>query len=125
MAGNGETRADCAVGASVPAGLLAVGLLFLTVPVAAIFLDSSPAALVRSLGEEGALDALRLSLICSTAALALIVLIGTPAAWLLATRRFRGRAAVITFVELPLVLPPAVAGIRLLAALGPQGVLGG
>jgi molybdate transport system permease protein len=109
----------------VLAGSLAVALVFLTVPVAAIFLDTSPAALVRSLGEEGALDALRLSLICSTAALALIVLIGTPAAWLLATRRFRGRALVITLVELPLVLPPAVAGVALLAAVGPSGLLGG
>jgi molybdate transport system permease protein len=109
----------------VLAGSLAVALLFLTVPVAAIFLDTSPAELVRSLGEEGALEALRLSLVCSTAALALIVLFGTPAAWLLATRRFRGRALVITLVELPLVLPPAVAGIGLLAAFGRFGLLGG
>jgi molybdate transport system permease protein len=104
---------------------LAAALAFLTLPIAAIFLDTSPAELVRSLGEEGALEALRLSLICSTAALAIIVLVGTPAAWLLATRRFRGRALVITLVELPLVLPPAVAGIALLASLGPQGVFGG
>jgi len=107
------------------AGSLAVSLLFLTLPVAAIFLDTPPAELWHSLGEEGSLDALRLSLICSTTALALIVLFGTPAAWLLATRRFRGRPLVITLVELPLVLPPAVAGIGLLAALGPQGVFGG
>jgi molybdate transport system permease protein len=104
---------------------LAAALAFLTLPVAAIFLDTSPAELLSSLGEEGALDALRLSLICSTAALAVIVLVGTPAAWLLATRRFRGRSLVITLVELPLVLPPAVAGIALLASLGPQGVFGG
>src|SRR5215210_2029115 len=107
----------------VLAGSLAVSLLFLTVPVAAIFLDTSPAALVRSQGEEWALDALRLSLICSTAALALVVAVGTPAAWFLATRRFRGKALVITLVELPLVLPPAVAGIGLLAAVGPRGLL--
>ncbi len=50
---------------------------------------------------------------------------GTPAAYLLATRSFRGRALVVTLVELPLVLPPAVAGIALLAALGPKGILGG
>src|SRR4029450_1856509 len=56
---------------------------------------------------------------------AIIVVAGTPAAWLLATRRFRGRALVVTLVELPLVLPPAVAGIGLLAALGPNGILGG
>ena len=50
---------------------------------------------------------------------------GTPAAYLLATRAFRGRALVVTLIELPLVLPPAVAGIGLLAALGPNGLLGG
>ncbi len=91
----------------------------------AIFVDTGPLDLVESLGDEGALDALRLSLLCSTAAVALIVAVGTPAAYLLATRRFRGRAAIVTLVELPLVLPPAVAGIGLLAALGPNGILGG
>jgi molybdate transport system permease protein len=104
---------------------LALALGFLTLPVLAIFLDTSPAALWASLGDESAREALRLSLICSTTSLAIIIAVGTPAAWLLATRRFRGRSAAITLIELPLVLPPAVAGIGLLAALGPQGVLGG
>jgi molybdate transport system permease protein len=104
---------------------LSVALLFLTVPVVAIFVDTGPRDLLASLGEEGALDALRLSLECTALAVAIIVLVGTPAAYLLATRRFRGRAAVVTLVELPLVLPPAVAGIGLLAALGPRGILGG
>jgi len=80
---------------------------------------------VSALGEEGALDALWLSLRTTAAAIAFILVVGTPAAYLLATRRFRGRAAVITLIELPLVLPPAVAGIALLASLGPQGVFGG
>ena len=105
------------------AGALALALAFLVLPVLAIFLDTSPVALARSLGEEGALDALRLSLECSLAAVAIIVAVGTPAAWLLATRRFPGRNVVITLVELPLVLPPAVAGIGLLAAVGPSGLL--
>jgi molybdate transport system permease protein len=100
------------------AAALAIALGFLTLPVLAVFLDSSPAQLVRSLGEEGSLDALWLSLKTSTAALAIIVVVGTPAAYLLATRRFRGRALAITLIELPLVLPPAVAGIALLAAIG-------
>jgi molybdate transport system permease protein len=104
---------------------LAVVLCFLTLPVVAIFVDTAPGDLVASLGQEGALEALQLSLVCSTAAVALIVVFGTPAAYGLATRRFRGRAAVMTLVELPLVLPPAVAGIGLLAALGPEGLLGG
>ena len=104
---------------------LSVTLLFLVLPVVAIFVDTGPVDLLSSLGDEGALEALRLSLLCSTAAVALIVLVGTPAAYFLATRRFRGRAMVVTLVELPLVLPPAVAGIGLLAAFGPQGLLGG
>jgi molybdate transport system permease protein len=103
---------------------LSLTLLFLTLPVVAIFVDTAPLDLVSSLGDEGALDALRLSLVCSGIAVAIIVVVGTPAAYLLATRRFRGRALVVTLVELPLVLPPAVAGIGLLAALGPNGILG-
>lgn len=104
---------------------LTIALLFLTLPILAIFLDTGPLELVRSLGEDGALDALRLSLVCSAVAITVIVLVGTPAAYLLATRRFRGRALIVTLVELPLVLPPAVAGIGLLAAVGPRGLLGG
>jgi molybdate transport system permease protein len=104
---------------------LAAALTFLVLPVLAIFLDTSPLRLLESLGEEGALDALRLSLLCTLAAVAIIVAVGTPAAWLLATRRFRGRNVVVTLVELPLVLPPAVAGIGLLAAVGPRGLVDG
>ncbi len=104
---------------------LSVTLLFLVLPVVAIFTHSSPAQLVNSLGDPATTDALRLSLETTVIALAVIVIVGTPAAYLLATRRFRGRSVVVTLVELPLVLPPAVAGIALLAALGPAGILGG
>jgi molybdate transport system permease protein len=104
---------------------LAVALVFLTLPVVAIFVRSTPRALLASLGDASARDALRLSLETTTVAIAVIVLVGTPAAYLLATRAFRGRALVVTLLELPLVLPPAVAGIGLLAALGPNGLLGG
>jgi molybdate transport system permease protein len=104
---------------------LALALCFLTLPIVAIFVDAGPLDLVESLSEPGALEALRLSLLCTTIAVAIIVVVGTPAAYLLATRRFRGRATVVTLIELPLVLPPAVAGIGLLAALGPNGLLGG
>jgi molybdate transport system permease protein len=103
---------------------LAAALTFLTLPVVAIFAQQPPGDLVSALGEEGALDALWLSLRTTTMALALILAVGTPAAYLLATRRFRGRAGLITLIELPLVLPPAVAGIALLAAVGPSTLLG-
>jgi molybdate transport system permease protein len=107
------------------AAALAIALSFLTLPVVAIFVDSSPADLVDSLGEPGVLDALWLSLRATAAAIALILVVGTPAAYLLATRSFPGKAVVVTVVELPLVLPPAAAGVALLASLGPEGILGG
>ena len=107
------------------AASLAVAIAFLTIPVAAIFFDAGPSDLVEALGDDTTIDALRLSLVTSAVALGLIILVGTPVAYLLATRRFRGRAIAITLIELPLVLPPAVAGVGLLVALGPQGFLGG
>lgn len=103
---------------------LALALCFLTLPIVAIFAGTGPGELIASLGEPGALDALWLSVKATFAALAVIVVVGTPAAYVLATRSFGGRSAVIALVELPLVLPPAVAGIALLAALGPRGLLG-
>ena len=68
---------------------------------------------------------MRVSLETTSIAIVLIVVVGMPAAYLLATRSFRGRSVAITLIELPLVLPPAVAGIALLASLGPKGILGG
>ena len=103
---------------------LTVVLVFLSLPLVAIFVDVGPGELAASLDEPGALDALRLSLEATAIALALIVAFGTPAAWLLATRSFPGRTLAVTLVELPLVVPPAVAGVGLLAAVGPNGILG-
>ena len=104
---------------------LALALAFLVLPVVAIFTHTAPGRLISSLGDPATTDALRLSLETTTIALAVIVAVGTPAAYLLATRSFRGRSVVTTLVELPLVLPPAVAGIALLASVGPSGILGG
>jgi molybdate transport system permease protein len=103
---------------------LVLALAFLVLPIVAIFADVSPARLVDALGTESAREALWLSLRTTALAMAIVVLVGTPAAYLLGRRRFRGRSLVITAIELPLVVPPAVAGIGLLAALGPRGILG-
>src|SRR5437763_12768900 len=102
-----------------------IALAFLALPVIAVFTNTSPSQLINSLADPEATDALRLSLETTAIAVATIVVVGTPAAYFLATRSFPGRSVVITLVELPLVLPPAVAGIALLAALGPHGILGG
>lgn len=103
---------------------LAVTLLFLILPIVAIFADTRPSDLLDSLGSDATHDALWLSLRATLAALVVIVVVGTPVAYLLATRDFRGKALVTTLIELPLVLPPAVAGIGLLAAFGPKGIFG-
>ena len=102
----------------------ALALAFFVVPVAAIFLRVPPGDMLDALGSDVARDALRVTLETTVVAQIVILVVGTPAAYLIATRRFRGRSVVITLVELPLVLPPAVAGIALLAAFGRFGLLG-
>jgi molybdate transport system permease protein len=103
----------------------ALALGFLLLPLVAIFLRVPPGDLFAQLGSEAARDAIVVTLKTTLIAQALILLVGTPAAYLIASHRFRGRPFVITLVELPLVLPPAVAGIALLAAFGRLGLLGG
>ena len=112
-----------AFGASV-AVATAVALCFLLLPVVALFTHTSPANLLDQLSNPVVKDAFVVSLKTTLVAQLLIVLFGTPTAYLLATERFRGRSLAITLVELPLVLPPAVAGIGLLAAFGRMGLLG-
>jgi molybdate transport system permease protein len=107
------------VAAAVLAGV------FLVLPLVAIFARVSPGTLIGQLGHRVVVDALLVTLKTNAIAEAMILLVGTPAAYLIAShRRFRGRSAVLTLVELPLVLPPAVAGIGLLAAFGRLGLLG-
>jgi len=101
-----------------------VTFAFLALPLVAIFVHVPPGELVSQLSNPVVTDALLVSLKTTLIAQALILLFGTPTAYLLATRRFRGRALFVTLVELPLVLPPAVAGIGLLAAFGRFGLLG-
>lgn len=110
------------LGLAVAAG---VTFAFLLLPLLALFLRVSPGTLAAQLASPVARDALLVSLKTSLIAHAIVLALGTPVAYLLGTRRFRGRALLITAVELPLVLPPAVAGIGLLAAFGRLGLLGG
>ena len=102
----------------------ALVLTFLIVPVIALFLRIPPGDLISQLGNEVVTDALVVTAKTNAIAFGLTLLVGTPAAYFLATRRFPGRSVVITLIELPLVLPPAVAGIGLLAAFGRFGLLG-
>jgi len=103
----------------------AVALAFLVLPVAAIFFRVPPGDLLGALGHDVTRDALVVSLKTSAIAHVAVLLVGTPAAYVLGRKRFRGRGVILTLVELPLVLPPAVAGIGLFAAFGRMGLLGG
>ena len=101
-----------------------VAFAFLTLPIVAIFTHVAPATLIDQLSNPVVHDALIVTLKTTLVAQALILLFGTPVAWFLATRRFPGRSVLVTLVELPFVLPPAVAGIGLLVAFGRFGLLG-
>lgn len=102
-----------------------VVLAFLALPLVALVTEVPPGDLPSLLDDAAVVDALAVTARTNAIANVLILALGTPTAYLLATRRFRGRGALITLVELPLVLPPAVAGIALLAAFGRDGLLGG
>ena len=103
---------------------LGVVLAFLAIPIVALFAEVPLRDVPDLLREPAVRDAIAVTARTNAIANVLILAFGTPAAYLLATRRFRGRALVITVIELPLVLPPAVAGIALLAAFGAGGLLG-
>lgn len=106
--------------------LVAVGAAFLALPVVALVARAALETPVReALGSAVIIDALVLSLATTSATLVLTIVFGTPLGWLLARREFRGKALVETLVDLPLVLPPAVAGIALLLVFGRTGALGG
>src|ERR1700745_2635450 len=113
-----------AIGFGLFVAVAVVTLAFLALPIVGIFVHTSPGNLLHQLSNPVVKDAFVVTLKTSLVAQALILLFGTPPPYLLATRRFKGHSVAVTLVELPLVLPPAVAGIGLLAALGRTGLLG-
>lgn len=106
------------------AGATGVLLAYLLLPLVAIFTRTSPVEMWTALGSSAAREALVVSLKTSVLAHVMILGLGTPMAYALATKEFRGRRIAVALIELPLVLPPAVAGIGLLAAFGRLGLVG-
>ncbi|MEA2418894.1 MAG: molybdate transport system permease protein [Thermoleophilaceae bacterium] len=101
-----------------------ISLTFLALPLVALFVETPLDDVPALLGDPVVRDIIAVTARTNGIANVLILALGTPTAYLLATRRFRGRTLLITLVELPLVLPPAVAGIGLLAAFGTGGLFG-
>jgi molybdate transport system permease protein len=106
---------------AVPAVVLAV---FLALPVVVLVARALTGDLAASLASPAVLGALTLSLVTTAVSLVLTVALGTPLAWLLARRRFRGAGLVDALIDLPIVLPPSVAGLALLLVLGRRGLVG-
>ncbi len=119
---------DISVGRAAAAALSAliagVVLTFLALPIIALFTEFPLRDVPELLRDPFVQDTLKVTVRTNAIANVLIIGLGTPTAYLVAMRRFRGRSLVITLIELPLVLPPAVAGIALLSAFGVGGLLG-
>jgi molybdate transport system permease protein len=98
--------------------------LFLLLPLGALVFRASPVRWMATLATGEVLQAVSLSLRTAAMATVLAVILGTPVARLLARRQFRLRRALEALVDLPVVLPPAVAGVALLMAFGRRGLLG-
>jgi molybdate transport system permease protein len=95
---------------------------FFALPLLGVFVRGD---LRHGLDTETTREAFRVTAETSAASLAAMLVVGTPVAYRLATTSFRGKTLLVTLFELPLVLPPAVAGLGLFAAFGRTGLLGG
>jgi molybdate transport system permease protein len=100
-------------------------LIFLSIPIIALFLRISPTNLVENLRQPEVLQAIGLSLVTTIISTLVIILAGTPLAYSHSRGPYRFSRLVDTLIDLPLVLPPAVAGVALLMAFGRRGILGG
>jgi molybdate transport system permease protein len=99
-------------------------LAFLLLPLVALVLRIPLPQLLANLANPEVAQAISLSMFTTALTVVLTLLLGTPVAYLLARRRFRGHTALDTLIDLPMVLPPSVAGIALLVAFGRRGLLG-
>ena len=103
----------------------AVALVFLAMPVVALLVRAlGSEALGQALTERSVIDALLLSLSTTAISLAIVVGLGLPLGLVLARRSFRGKPLAEAIVDLPIVLPPSVAGLALLFAFGRNGIAG-
>ena len=104
-------------------GVIAVA--FLIVPLGALVLEAPWGSLTSIITTPSALEALRLSLVTSVTATGLAALIGIPLAWLLSRDLLPATRLIRALVVVPLLLPPVVSGVALLAAFGRRGLVGG
>ncbi|VVB69969.1 Molybdate/tungstate transport system permease protein WtpB [uncultured archaeon] len=104
--------------------LLILAMAFIALPVVALFLKSPLDTTLRSLHDPVVIDALRLSLMTSTITTITVVIMGTPIAYVSARFHYFGKELADSLIDLPVIMPPAVAGIALLVAFGRMGIVG-
>ncbi len=102
-----------------------VAILFLVIPLIGLLAAAPWGSFSQILANPDTREALRLSLVTSLLATALSMLIGIPLAWLLAREILPGTRILRAVVIVPLLLPPVVSGVTLLAAFGRRGLVGG
>lgn len=104
--------------------VICMTMAFIALPIASLFLKSPLDATLRSIQDPVVVDALQLSLMTSTLTTLIVVLMGTPVAYVNARFSYPGKEIVDSLIDLPVIMPPAVAGIALLMAFGRMGILG-
>ncbi len=102
----------------------ALAALLLVVPLVTLVADTPWHRLGGQLSSTAVREALWLTVLASVSTVLLCLLLGTPLAWLLARVAFPGRSLLRAAVTVPLVLPPVVAGVALVTALGRTGAIG-
>ena len=117
-------RFGTAIGRTALGAVVALALAFLFLPLVAVFTAIPPAQAFEDLASPAAVTALLLSLRTTFEAVAATIALGTPLAYWLARARFRGKRLVEAAVQMPIVVPPAVAGVGLLLVFGRRGMLG-
>jgi molybdate transport system permease protein len=108
----------------VTAVVMVVVLAYLVLPVVGLVVYQPVGQLLHEFNAQIVTDAIKVSLKTNGIAIGLTLVLGTPFAYVIGRHRFPGRSVLITFVELPLVMPPAVAGVALLVTYGRLGLLG-
>jgi len=100
-------------------------ILLITIPIVMLFTRTSLAELVANIGLKTVIQAISVSFKTTLVSVGLIFLLGTPVAYLMGRHQFRYKKALDALIDMPLVLPPSVAGLALLITLGRRGFIGG
>jgi molybdate transport system permease protein len=119
-----QTISDILPGKMLVAIMAILGLLFLIIPIVALIVRAIQTQAWEEMAGSSLIPAILLSLFTTSITMLLTLLVGTPLAYFLARREFAGKRLISVFVELPVVLPPAVAGLGLLVTFGRRGLFG-